>query len=109
MNIESAKGFRAGRLGRGKYFLVIFGSMFLFVGAGLLVDGLIRGTFEGSPTAIMWVPIIGWWIFAFYCSVLRLRDLGMSAWWLLAIFVPILNIYLLAKLFLFAEPERAQS
>lgn len=105
---ELVKSFRAGRVGRGMFFLLMFGSAFLFVGIGVVVDGSIRGTLEGSPTWILGVSIIGWWVFAIYCSVLRLRDLGMSTWWLPAIFVPVLNIYLIAKLFLFAGYERAQ-
>lgn len=107
MNIKSANGFRVGYLGRGVYALSVFGSMFLFMGAGLLVDGLIRG-FEGSPSAILWIPIVAWWAFAVYCSVLRLRDLGMSTWWLVSIFIPFLNIYLIVKLFLFTSSKQVK-
>lgn len=109
MDIESARGFRVGRLGRGVYALSIFSSMFAFMGVGLLINGLIRGGFEGSPSAILWVPILAWWTFAIYCSVLRLRDLDMSLWWLVSIFIPFLNIYLIVKLFLFTSSKQVKT
>ena len=109
MNIESARGLRAGRLGRGAYFLYMVGSMFLFIFVGVIIDGIIRGSFEGQPSAILILPMVGWYAFAIYCSILRLRDLNMTAWWLLGLLVPAVNIYVAVKLFLFAAPEQVQS
>lgn len=96
--MAEGSGLRIKPLKRGMYFLLLLGSMFVFVGAGLAADALIRGTVEGQPGAVMIVPIILWWPYAIYISVRRLRDMRMSAWWLAALLVPFLNLYPSLKL-----------
>jgi uncharacterized membrane protein YhaH (DUF805 family) len=77
--------------------------MFLFIGIGLLLDQALKAVFniqtkDGEPTALLFIFIILWWVYAVYCAIRRLRDLNMSTWWLLSAFVPFVNIFVAIQL-----------
>ncbi len=98
------------RLNRRSFFLTILVSMFIFVGAGYLIDMAFRALFqirtEGSePTLLIVMFIILWWIYAASCATRRLHDMNAVGWWSIAIFVPFANLVLLIQLFFFKGTE----
>ena len=95
------------RLNRRSFFLSVFASMFLFVGAGIILGSLLSAavgaestTDLNSPEQIVLTPFM---IAAFLsigaCFVKRLHDLNMRGWWALGIFVPLVNLITLVLLF----------
>lgn len=98
MNIDYL-GLSTKRLNRSTYLLSLLVSMFLFVGLGLVLDAVIKAIFgietvDNEPTALLLIFILGWWVYAIYCIIRRLHDLGMSSWWLISAFVPFLNLFI---------------
>lgn len=105
-------GLSAKRLNRSSYILTLIVSMILFIAIGLALDAVVKAIFnihttDGEPTAIMAIPIIGWWVYAIYCMVRRFHDMNASGWWTLATFVPFLNIYTTIQLLFFKGDSKA--
>lgn len=88
------------RLNRRSYFLTVFISMFLFVGAGLLMSEIfnaVLGPFDatdpGSPHPLGLIPfMILWYVYFGFCTVKRFHDMEINGWWTITAFVPYINL-----------------
>jgi len=92
------------RLNRRSFFLTILVSMFVFLTAGLLFDGLLRGllgihTSNGEPSVLVIPFIVLWWVYAPFCALKRLHDTSTPGWWLILGLIPVVSIALFVRLF----------
>lgn len=86
-------GLHIKRLNRWSYFLTNLVSMFVFVGAGLLLgslfDSVVGINNNGEPNPYFLIPfMVAWFPYAYYCAVRRFHDMGASGWWAIGAFLP---------------------
>lgn len=86
-----------GRVGKGKYCLLAFVSLFAFAIIWYVVDSVTRGKgqfAESMASIIALVMIVGWLWFNLAITAKRFHDLNLSGWLAPAIFIPIVFVIL---------------
>ena len=72
------------------------------IGVGVLLTAVINGFVQNGEISGFWLFIFamfaGW--VAVTSSIKRVRNIGLNPWWLITVFIPYLNIVVLAILFL---------
>lgn len=72
------------------------------IGAGVLLTAVINGFVQNGEISGFWLFVFamfaGW--VAVTSSIKRVRNIGLNPWWLVTVFIPYLNIVVLAILFL---------